>query len=196
VENAPVEGVGRETDAVSTVVLVEDDPEIVALLGDFLAVEDFGVLSAPGVGGAIAALGTHAIASGWWRRSPRPPPPGSARGPWPATGRPRARTTVTAVKPVDLTPAATGQLKALKSSGEGFVTPGFKAMSQVADFKQNLLDDYRSQSVSGAGIEGTVFVARESAAVRWAVTLGSGALHSQSCPSPHVPGRSRRWATR
>jgi signal transduction histidine kinase len=82
---------------------------------------------------------------------------------------------LSAVKPVDLTPAAIGQLKALKSSGEGLVTPGFKAMSQVADFKQSMLDHYRSQSVFGAGIEGTVFVARESAAVRWAVALGSGA---------------------
>jgi DNA-binding response OmpR family regulator len=53
---------GRETDGVSTVLLVEDDPEIVALLGDFLAVEDFGVVSAPDAGGAIDALGTHAIA--------------------------------------------------------------------------------------------------------------------------------------
>ena len=42
--------------------LVEDDPEIVALLGDFLAVEDFGVVSAGDVGGALDALGTHAIA--------------------------------------------------------------------------------------------------------------------------------------
>ena len=53
---------GRETDGVSTVLLVEDDPEIVALLADFLAVEDFGVVSAPDAGGAIDALGTHAIA--------------------------------------------------------------------------------------------------------------------------------------
>ena len=53
---------GRETDDVSTVLLVEDDPEIVALLGDFLAVEDFGVVSAPDASGAIDALGTQAIA--------------------------------------------------------------------------------------------------------------------------------------
>jgi DNA-binding response OmpR family regulator len=58
----PVRAPERETDGVSTVLLVEDDPEIVALLGDFLAVEDFGVVSAPDAGGAIAALGTHAIA--------------------------------------------------------------------------------------------------------------------------------------
>jgi DNA-binding response OmpR family regulator len=47
---------------VSTVLLVEDDPEIVALLADFLAVEGFGVVSAPDSGGAIDALGTHPIA--------------------------------------------------------------------------------------------------------------------------------------
>ena len=42
----------------STVLLVEDDPEIVALLADFLAVEGFGVVSAADAGGAIDALGT------------------------------------------------------------------------------------------------------------------------------------------
>ena len=46
----------------STVLLVEDDPEIVALLADFLAVEGFAVVSAAGAGGAIDALGTHPIA--------------------------------------------------------------------------------------------------------------------------------------
>ena len=38
---------GRETCGVSTVLLVEDDPEIVGLLADFLAVEGFAVVSAP-----------------------------------------------------------------------------------------------------------------------------------------------------
>ena len=46
----------------STVLLVEDDPEIVALLADFLAVEGYGVVSAPDSGGAIDALGAHPIA--------------------------------------------------------------------------------------------------------------------------------------
>jgi DNA-binding response OmpR family regulator len=45
-----------------TVLLVEDDPEIVALLTDFLAVEGFGVASAPDAAGAVAALGADAIA--------------------------------------------------------------------------------------------------------------------------------------
>ena len=40
----------------TTVLLVEDDAEIVALLGDFLAVEGFGVVSAADSGGAIDAL--------------------------------------------------------------------------------------------------------------------------------------------
>src|SRR4051812_9105564 len=39
---------GRETCGVSTVLLVEDDPEIVGLLSDFLAVEGFSVLAADG----------------------------------------------------------------------------------------------------------------------------------------------------
>jgi DNA-binding response OmpR family regulator len=45
-----------------TVLLVEDDPEIVALLSDFLAVEGFGVASAPDAAGAVAALDRDRIA--------------------------------------------------------------------------------------------------------------------------------------
>jgi DNA-binding response OmpR family regulator len=48
--------------AVSTVLLVEDEPEIVGLLGDFLAVEGFGVVSAADPRAAIDALETHEIA--------------------------------------------------------------------------------------------------------------------------------------
>jgi DNA-binding response OmpR family regulator len=39
-----------------TVLLVEDEPEIVGLLTDFLAVEGFGVIAAPDARGAIAAM--------------------------------------------------------------------------------------------------------------------------------------------
>ena len=39
-----------------TVLLVEDEPEIVGLLTDFLAVEGFGVIAAPDARGAIAAI--------------------------------------------------------------------------------------------------------------------------------------------
>src|ERR1700754_1217327 len=46
----------RETCAVSTVLLVEDDPEIVGLLTDFLAVEGFGVRSAADVASALEAM--------------------------------------------------------------------------------------------------------------------------------------------
>jgi DNA-binding response OmpR family regulator len=46
----------------ATVLLVEDDPEIVALLTDFLAVEGFGVASAPDAAGAVAALDRDGIA--------------------------------------------------------------------------------------------------------------------------------------
>jgi DNA-binding response OmpR family regulator len=44
-----------------TVLLVEDEPEIVGLLTDFLAVEGFGVLSAGDARAAIEALGTDAV---------------------------------------------------------------------------------------------------------------------------------------
>ena len=46
----------------STVLLVEDEPEIVGLLGDFLGVEGFGVVSAADPPAAIAALEDHEIA--------------------------------------------------------------------------------------------------------------------------------------
>ena len=41
-----------------TVLLVEDDPEIVGLLSDFLAVEGFGVVAAGDPPAAIDALGS------------------------------------------------------------------------------------------------------------------------------------------
>jgi DNA-binding response OmpR family regulator len=44
-----------------TVLLVEDDPEIVGLLTDFLAVEGFGVLAAGDMPGAIAAFDSHGV---------------------------------------------------------------------------------------------------------------------------------------
>jgi DNA-binding response OmpR family regulator len=45
-----------------TVLLVEDEPEIVGLLTDFLAVEGFGVVAAPDAHSAIEALGGHNVA--------------------------------------------------------------------------------------------------------------------------------------
>jgi DNA-binding response OmpR family regulator len=47
---------------VSTVLLVEDEPEIVGLLSDFLAVEGFGVLAATSPAGAIEQLAAHDVA--------------------------------------------------------------------------------------------------------------------------------------
>jgi DNA-binding response OmpR family regulator len=47
---------------VSTVLLVEDEPEIVGLLSDFLAVEGFGVVAAGDAGAAIDALAEHEVA--------------------------------------------------------------------------------------------------------------------------------------
>ena len=45
----------------STVLLVEDEPEIVGLLTDFLAVEGFDVVAAPDAGRAIATLDGHVV---------------------------------------------------------------------------------------------------------------------------------------
>ena len=45
----------------STVLLVEDEPEIVGLLTDFLAVDGFEVISAPDAGRAITALDGHVV---------------------------------------------------------------------------------------------------------------------------------------
>src|SRR3954471_12161527 len=45
----------------ATVLLVEDEPDIVGLLTDFLAVEGFGVVAADDARGAIAALGRHDV---------------------------------------------------------------------------------------------------------------------------------------
>ena len=45
----------------ATVLLIEDEPEIVGLLTDFLAVEGFGVVAADDARGAIAALRRHDV---------------------------------------------------------------------------------------------------------------------------------------
>src|SRR3954465_10419492 len=45
----------------ATVLLVEDEPDIVGLLTDFLAVEGFGVVAADDARGAITALGRHDV---------------------------------------------------------------------------------------------------------------------------------------
>jgi DNA-binding response OmpR family regulator len=47
--------------AAPTVLLVEDEPEIVGLLTDFLAVEGFGVVAAGDAPGAIAALAQNGV---------------------------------------------------------------------------------------------------------------------------------------
>src|SRR3954468_483646 len=56
-------GRARETCGVSTVLLVEDDPEIVGLLSDFLAVEGFGVVAAGDAAGALRALSSDDVAA-------------------------------------------------------------------------------------------------------------------------------------
>jgi DNA-binding response OmpR family regulator len=52
----------RETGTVPTVLLVEDDPEIVGLLSDFLAVEGFGVVAAGAPAAAIERLAANDVA--------------------------------------------------------------------------------------------------------------------------------------
>ncbi len=56
-------GAARETCRVPTVLLVEDEPDIVELLTDFLAVEGFGVLAAGNATSAIDALAGHDVAA-------------------------------------------------------------------------------------------------------------------------------------
>jgi signal transduction histidine kinase len=81
------------------------------------------------------------------------------------------------MKPITATPATDEQLRELKSAGqEGLVTPGIKALMQAPDFKRDLLDGYRTRSISSGGFDGTLFVARDSAAVRWAIALGAGTV--------------------
>jgi signal transduction histidine kinase len=52
-------------------------------------------------------------------------------------------------------------------------TPGFAAILKSPDGKQRLSTDFRAVSVSVPGAAGTLFVPRESASARWAVTLGA-----------------------
>ncbi|WP_028066383.1 HAMP domain-containing sensor histidine kinase [Solirubrobacter soli] len=75
---------------------------------------------------------------------------------------------VTDVKPVG---ASLDELKAFKQAGQPLATPGLLALQQSPEFKTKIAKAYRMYNVSGAGIDGTVFVPRESAAVAWAVAL-------------------------
>jgi signal transduction histidine kinase len=124
---------------------------------------------------------------------------GASAGDWEVVSRQLTRigveAQVTAVKPIDATPATMDQLKELKASAQGLVTPGFKAISQAPGFKRSLLDDYRTQAVSGPGIEGTLFVAHDSAAVRWAIALGSGVIALAIVLAIAV-GLLQRWVLR
>lgn len=102
---------------------------------------------------------------------------------------------LTAIKPKDTERASPYQLKELKTSAPSLLTPGLKAMSQSPDFKRRVLDDYRTQPVAGPGIEGTLFVARDSAAVRWGIALGSGAF-ALAIVLVFAVGLLQRWVLR
>jgi DNA-binding response OmpR family regulator len=53
----------RDTGAVPTVLLVEDEPEIVGLLSDFLGADGFGVIAAGTPDAAIACMAAHDVAA-------------------------------------------------------------------------------------------------------------------------------------
>jgi DNA-binding response OmpR family regulator len=59
----PVHAHARQTGAVLTVLLVEDEPEIVGLLSDFLAADGFGVVSAATPDAAVDCLAAHDVAA-------------------------------------------------------------------------------------------------------------------------------------
>jgi DNA-binding response OmpR family regulator len=62
-KNVPGSRVGARLRIVPTVLLVEDEPEIVGLLSDFLAAEGFGVVAAATPNAAIDRLAAHDVAA-------------------------------------------------------------------------------------------------------------------------------------
>jgi signal transduction histidine kinase len=70
----------------------------------------------------------------------------------------------------------TAELKTVKLAGEGLMTPGLEALQQSPEFKRRVSEEFETRSVSGAGVGGMLFVPRESAGLRWAIAVGSGAL--------------------
>jgi signal transduction histidine kinase len=81
------------------------------------------------------------------------------------------------------------ELKALKAAGAGgLVTPGLKALQQTPDFKQRIDRVFALHTVR----DGTLFVRRESAGVRWAIALGAGVLALTAVLVLAV-GLLRRW---
>ncbi len=100
---------------------------------------------------------------------------------------------LTAVKPADR--ASIDRLKAIKAAGRGLITPGLEALQQSADFKGQIIDTYRTQAISGPGIEGMLYVRRESSAIRWAFALGAGAVALAAVLVLAV-GLLRRWVLR
>jgi signal transduction histidine kinase len=100
---------------------------------------------------------------------------------------------LTAIEPSDT--MSMEELKALKVASKGFLTPGLEALQQTPDFKRGITDTFQERSVSVPGLEGTLFVRRESAAVRWAVALGAGAI-ALAVVLVLAVGLLRRWVLR
>jgi signal transduction histidine kinase len=68
------------------------------------------------------------------------------------------------------------ELKAIKLAGQGLMTPGLQTLRESPGFKQRVTDLFEARRVSGSGVEGTLFVRRESAGMHWAIAIGAGAL--------------------
>jgi signal transduction histidine kinase len=122
---------------------------------------------------------------------------GSAFENWPAVSSELTKMGVeaelTAIEPSDT--MSMEELKALKVASKGFLTPGLEALQQTPDFKRGITDTFQERSVSVPGLEGTLFVRRESAAVRWAVALGAGAI-ALAVVLVLAVGLLRRWVLR
>ena len=122
---------------------------------------------------------------------------GSGFEDWAATSRKLTQLGVeaelTAIKPQDT--MSMEQLKALKVAGKGLLTPGLEVLERSPDFKQQVSDTFQERSISGPGIEGTLFVRRENPAVRWAVALAAAAI-ALAIVLVFAVGLLQRWVLR
>lgn len=99
---------------------------------------------------------------------------------------------LTGFKPVD---GNLDRLKKLKESGERLTTPGLAAQEQSPDFKDKIASAYRTFNVAGTELDGTIFVPRESAAVRWAVALVAAGV-TLAVVLAFAVGLLQRWVLR
>jgi signal transduction histidine kinase len=90
---------------------------------------------------------------------------------------------------------AKDKFEAVKPPGSQLITPGLAARQQGPDFKQRITTDYVTSSVSLPGVEGTLFVGRQSVAARWAIALGA-AVAALAAVLVLAVGLLRRWVLR